>query len=97
MPDQTAPDGLPIYELDDPEAPYGLSAFGGGYVIVRPPADYEPPLWARMDDPPLDGLRLRVSSDRVTESVIRDGQVISERDLNEVPECWPDKQSYNPT
>jgi hypothetical protein len=33
---EIAPDGLPIYELDDPEAPYGLSAMGGGYVIVRP-------------------------------------------------------------
>jgi len=30
----TAPDGLPIYELGDPEAPYGLAAMGGDYVIV---------------------------------------------------------------
>jgi hypothetical protein len=34
-----APDGLPIYELGDPEAPYGFSAAGGGYLIVRPPGE----------------------------------------------------------
>lgn len=34
-----APDGLPIYELGDPEAPYGFSAHGGGYLIVRPPGE----------------------------------------------------------
>jgi hypothetical protein len=31
-----APDGLPIYELGDPEAPYGSAAYGGSYIIVRP-------------------------------------------------------------
>lgn len=30
------PQGLPIYELGDPYAPYGLSAHGGGYVEVKP-------------------------------------------------------------
>lgn len=39
MPDQTAPDGLPIYELGDPEAALGFAVFGGGYLIVRPPGD----------------------------------------------------------
>jgi hypothetical protein len=42
MPDQTAPDGLPIYEIGDPEAPYGAAAMGGCYMIVRPPEDPEP-------------------------------------------------------
>lgn len=37
MSDRTAPDGLPIYELGDPQAPYGAAAMGGCYIIVRPP------------------------------------------------------------
>lgn len=34
-----APDGRPIYELGDPEAIYGASAFGSAYLIVRPPSE----------------------------------------------------------
>lgn len=49
---EKAPDGLPIYELGDPDAAFGLTVLGGGYVVVRPPCAH-PSVFSEDCHPPI--------------------------------------------
>jgi len=46
--------------------------------------------WVRMNDNPKGYISLQIGHDRIVERRVVDGVVVAERELDEIPEKWPE-------